>query len=258
MVLKSHSTKTGNIIKGYLSHLPDGSYQFSYKSHINKKWEDWGIPLPDLATRWQDLCAEGLLLPGHGWSSFDRSASFQNVSTRNLIRDCLRSLLSALDINHPDREVWLESFLEEKRGIESLNTYDKISLAEYRALCEKGAPHAVPTMCILTIKKDEIMNPLRAKSCIVVLGNHEDGVWTKPEKYAPVLRPNSLRLMVSMATEHHTVLKQGDCINAFCQGVLPDNKVTIVKPPIGDPDAKNNEYWLLKRTLYGLRRSPCH
>ena len=102
------------------------------------------------------------------------------------------------------------------------------------------------------------MNPHRAKSCIVVLGNHEDRVWTKPEKYAPVLRPDSLRLMVSMATERHTVLKQGDCKNAFCQGILLDDEITIVKPPIGDPDAKKDEYWLLKRTLYGLCRSPRH
>jgi hypothetical protein len=32
----------------------------------------------------------------------------------------------------------------------------------------------------------------------------------------------------------------------------------IIKPPIGNPDAENNEFWLLKRTLYGLCRSPCH
>jgi hypothetical protein len=113
-------------------------------------------------------------------------------------------------------------------------------------------------MCILTIKKDEMMNPLRAKFCIVVLGNHEDRVWTKPEKYAPVLHPDSMRLMVSMATKRHTVLKQGDCKNAFCQGILPNDKIMIAKPPIGDPVARKDEYWLLKCTLYGLRHSPCH
>jgi hypothetical protein len=113
-------------------------------------------------------------------------------------------------------------------------------------------------MCILTIKKDEMMNPLHAKSRIVVLGNHEDRIWTKPEKYAPVLRPDSIRLMVCMAMERHTVLKQGNCKNAFCQGILPDDKIRIVKPPIGDPDARKDEYWLLKCTLYGLRRSPHH
>ncbi len=98
-----------------------------------------------------------------------------------------------------------------------------------------------------------MMNPLRAKSCIVVLGNHEDRVWTKPEKYAPVLSPDSMRLMVSMATERRCILKQGNYKNAFCQGILPEDKITIVKPPIGDP-----EYWLLKHTLYGPRRSPRH
>ncbi len=250
--------KDGQYHKGFLSRLADGSYRFSYKSHINKKHEDWGIPLPNLATWWQDLCAEGNLLPGHGWSLFHCSVSANHVRACGLIRECPHSLLSALGPNHPDREVWLESFREEKRGIESLDTYDKISLAEYCALCEKGAPRAIPTMCILTIKKDEMMNPHHAKSCIVVLGNHEDRVWTKPEKYAPVLRPDSLRLMVNMAMECHTVLKQGDCKNAFCQGILPDDEVTIVKLPIGDPDAKKDEYWLLKHTLYGLRRSPQH
>ena len=58
--------------------------------------------------------------------------------------------------------------------------------------------------------------------------------------------------------EKHRTLKQGDCKNAFCQGVLPDNEITIVKTPIGDPDAGKDEYWLLKKTLYGLRRSPRH
>jgi hypothetical protein len=67
-----------------------------------------------------------------------------------------------------------------------------------------------------------------------------------------------MRLMVSLATESHCVLKQGDCKNALCQRILPDNEITIVKPPIGDPNAKKDEYWLLKCTLYGLRRSPRH
>jgi hypothetical protein len=51
-----------------------------------------------------------------------------------------------------------------------------------------------------------------------------------------------MQLMVSMATERHTVLKQGDCKKLFCQGILPNNKTMIVKPPIGDPDAKKDKY----------------
>ncbi len=42
----------GQYHKGYLSKLPDGGYRFSYKSHVNKKVEDWSIPLPNLTSNW--------------------------------------------------------------------------------------------------------------------------------------------------------------------------------------------------------------
>jgi hypothetical protein len=61
-----------------------------------------------------------------------------------------------------------------------------------------------------------------------------------------------------MAVEQQGTLQQGNCKNAFCQGILPPDEITIIKPPIGDPDAKKDEYWLLKQTLYGLRSSPQH
>ena len=61
-----------------------------------------------------------------------------------------------------------------------------------------------------------------------------------------------------MAVEQRRTLKQGDVKNAFCNGDLPPEEVTVVRPPIGDPFAAKNEFWLLKKTLYGLRRSPKH
>ena len=256
----------GQYHKGFLSKTPDGPYCFIYKSHINKKHPDWSVPLPNLTTNWQDLCMDGILIPGHSSGSFLRDPSSASrdpssaslVSAASLLRECPRSLLSALAPTHPDRDTWLASFREEKDGIKSQDTYDVLTLEQYRAYRAKGAPRAIPTMCVLTIKPDEMLRPHRAKSRIVVLGNHEDRIWTKSEKYAPVLRPDTLRLIVSMAIQKRRTLKQGDCKNAFCQGILPPDEITIVKPPIGDPDAKNDEFWLLKRTLYGLRRSPKH
>jgi hypothetical protein len=40
-------------------------------------------------------------------------------------------------MKHPDQYVWLASFWEEKDGIESLDTYVKITLAEYCTLHKK-------------------------------------------------------------------------------------------------------------------------
>ena len=61
-----------------------------------------------------------------------------------------------------------------------------------------------------------------------------------------------------MAVENGRMLKQGDCKNAFCQPELPDNEITIVRPPKGCPRSRPGTYWKLKKTLYGLSRSPRH
>ena len=148
--------------------------------------------------------------------------------------------------NPAQARIWLLSFHEEKNGIKSHDTYDVIDQARYRVLRSQDAPRAIPTMCVLTIKPNEMLRPHRAKARIVVLGNHEDRIWTKSNKYAIVLHSDTLCLLTSMAVKCRCTLKQGDCKNAFCQGILPPDEVTIVKSPIGDSDVKEGEYWLLK------------
>ncbi len=117
--------------KGFLTRKPCGMYQLSFKTHVKKKSEDWGINLPNLPFNWADMCTEGILIPGHVAHSFLRSSSssisLASTSTRstfdlvanivsaiNLHWDCPPSLLQALATSHPDREVWLQSYYEEK------------------------------------------------------------------------------------------------------------------------------------------------
>ncbi len=123
-----------------------------FKSPGNKPKKAWGIDLPNFPHTGVDLCVEGVLVPGHvahsflcapsSNSTFDPIASF--VSAVNFHWDCPPSLLKALAAAYPDREVWLQSYYKEKQGIESLATYCKITLGEYRALCKKGTPKTIP------------------------------------------------------------------------------------------------------------------
>jgi hypothetical protein len=113
-------------------------------------------------------------------------------------------------------------------------------------------------MAVLTIKTDGQGDPVRAKSRIVVLGNQETTPWSKTDCFAPVISAPVVRLLAALAVRHRTVLKQGDCKNAFCHTTLPDDEVTIVRPPANCPISKPNTFWLLNKTLYGLRRSPQH
>jgi hypothetical protein len=85
---------------------------------------------------------EGILLQGHQSLSFQRSTQATNtfanfVSAIALRCKCPCLLLTALELNHPNCNIWLSSFREEKSGIQSLNTYVKIALAEYQALHAK-------------------------------------------------------------------------------------------------------------------------
>ena len=67
-----------------------------------------------------------------------------------------------------------------------------------------------------------------------------------------------LRLLTSLAVHHKRTLKNGDIKQAFVQAVLPDDEKYVLRPPPGCPNTPKNTYWLLKRTLYGLKRSPKH
>ena len=73
-----------------------------------------------------------------------------------------------------------------------------------------------------------------------------------------MLKYSSLRLLTSKAVGDKRILQQGDCKNTFCNATLPDNDVAVKRPLIGDPDFQEDAYWLLKKTLYGIRQSPHH
>ena len=100
-------------------------------------------------------------------------------------------------------------------------------------------------MCMLTMKKDENPLTLCAKSRIVILGNHEDHLWSKSDRFAPVLHQDSLCFITSLTVEKHCALRQGDCKNTYCQGSLLPEETMIICPPSGDPDTDPNKFWLL-------------
>ena len=98
-----------------------------------------------------------------------------------------------------------------------MDVYEKINKKQYLLLRRKGLiPKAIPSTCVLVVKPDRDGKPSRAKSRIVVLGNFEDRLYAKAQRYAPVLKYNSLRLLTSNAVSHRRVLQQGDCKNDFC------------------------------------------
>ena len=111
-------------------------------------------------------------------------------------------------------------------------------------------------MAISKIKTDANGASLRAKYRIVVLGNLDPYNWSNNDCFAPVLSAQELCLLIAIATQIKVIPKSGDISQAFIQSVLPESENYVVRPPKGCPVTPPNTYLLLKKTLYGLKRSP--
>ena len=211
------------------------------------------IPLHNLPFIFQTLIDDGTLQPG--WENHPHISAC-NVSAKDLRNPCPPTLTKALIDSNPDNDTWRRSYEQEFFDLKNMNVYDEISQHDFRQIQHKsGRP--IPTMCLLTIKFKNGY-PDRAKCRIVVLGNQQQQNYTKGEKYAPVITQNQFRCLLALAIKNKRRLRQGDVKNAFCNGDLPDDEVVVVKPPKGCPFTHPNSLWRLRKTLYGLVRSPLH
>jgi len=181
----------------------------------------------------------------------------RHVSARGLTSSDVPTLLQHKNLNTNDKKIWDDAYAEELNGLKDLPAWIAITNAEYQQR-KSEYKSILPTMAISTIKHDEFGVPKRAKYRIVALGNLDQNEWSKSQCYAPVMSLVELRLLTALAVKNNCTLKSGDVKQAFCQAILPPNEKYVLRPPPGCPISKPDELWLLKRTLYGLRRSPRH
>ena len=97
-------------------------------------------------------------------------------------------------------------------------------------------------MYVLIAKNDKDGKPLRAKSHIFVLRNFEERIYQKSQRYDLVLKYINLCLLTKKSVGDKKIIHQGDCKNVLCNVKLPDEKITVIRPPIGKPAFKYNAY----------------
>lgn len=167
------------------------------------------------------------------------------------------TLLKHYKLHPDDMKIWDAAYYEEYQGLVDINTWEEISEEDYNN-SKHLFGNLMPTMAISTIKHDGDGNPTRAKHRIVALGNLDPHNWSKNDCYAPVLSQMELRLITALAVRDKCIPKSGDITQAFCQSYLPPNENYICRPPAGCPITKPHTFLKLKKTLYGLKRSPRH
>ncbi|XP_049410536.1 uncharacterized protein LOC125873707 [Solanum stenotomum] len=111
----------------------------------------------------------------------------------------------------------------------------------------------IGTRWVFKNKLDEHGTITRNKSRLVVQGyNQEEGI-NYDETFAPVVRMEAIRILISFATYMEFKLFQMDVKSAFLNGYLKEE--LYVKQPLGfeDVDLPNH---VLDKALYGLKQAP--
>ena len=137
-------------------------------------------------------------------------------------------------VNYPDCKIRRQSYNGEKIVLR-VGTFERLTVQKYQSLVERGTPKAISSMCVLTVKRDEKLRPLRAKFRIVVLGNLEDRCWPKLQSFSQVLWLYLLQFLISLAVESGTRLNKVTVRTCFVRVCFLQRR--LVCPPPGDPDA---------------------
>jgi Reverse transcriptase (RNA-dependent DNA polymerase) len=95
----------------------------------------------------------------------------------------------------------------------------------------------------------------RYKARLVAKGFHQEAGVDFFDTFSLVVRPNIIRVVLTLALSYGWPLKQLDVQNAFLHGDL--HEIVYMQQPSGFVDeSKPNHVCLLSKAIYGLKQSP--
>jgi hypothetical protein len=111
-------------------------------------------------------------------------------------------------------------------------------------------------MWLFSVKEHADGSIERYKARLVIMGNDQLYGYDYQETFAPVVRYESLRLMLALAAKYNFVVHQMDVKTAFLHGDV-DAEIYMHQPQgYREVGAKSNYVCKMQRSLYGMKQAP--
>ena len=146
-------------------------------------------------------------------------------------------------LKHP---AWRKSMQDEYEALLRNNTWTLVP--------RESAPNIVGCKWVYRTKYKSDGTLDRLKSRLVAKGFHQRPGIDYIETFSPVVKPATLRLILSLATSHKWSLRQLDINNAFLQGHLSESVFMSQPPGFIDPSFPDH-VCNLNKAIYGLRQA---
>ncbi|KAH9722152.1 retrovirus-related pol polyprotein from transposon RE1 [Citrus sinensis] len=141
---------------------------------------------------------------------------------------------------------WKATILEEMNALEKNQTWKVVNLPKGKS--------TLGCKWVFTIKYNSDGSLERYKARLVAKGFTQTYGIDYSETFAPVAKLNTVRVLLSIATNLNWPLQQLDVKNAFFNGDLKEE--VYMDPPLGFFEKFRSNVCKLQKSLYGLKQSP--